>query len=175
MDSLNQTLHLRETVATANEWFRGLWEYYWVYVRTHSGIHAAATAALTGLGLLAYFNRWFIVLALASYVLPPVYLYLTTDESEDKLESKETSNQRTNPAFDGGSTDTDSDSDGRDTDTDSDGTDTDTDSDNGDTDSDSDGADSDSDSDGADSDADADGADADADADGADADADVDG
>ncbi|WP_435078627.1 WD40/YVTN/BNR-like repeat-containing protein [Halococcus sp. AFM35] len=55
----------------------GFFAYYRQYAR--SGVHAASAAALTALGLWASFtgNRWFILLAIAVYVLPPVLLYLT--------------------------------------------------------------------------------------------------
>jgi photosystem II stability/assembly factor-like uncharacterized protein len=48
-----------------------------------SGIHAASTAALTAFGLLTFINRGFVVVAVGVYVLPPVYLYLTSDEQRD--------------------------------------------------------------------------------------------
>jgi hypothetical protein len=55
----------------------GFFGYYRKYAKT--GIHAASAAALTAFGLWASFtgNRWFILLAIAVYVLPPVFLYLT--------------------------------------------------------------------------------------------------
>ncbi|QLG49381.1 hypothetical protein [Natrinema halophilum] len=43
---------------------------------TKTWIHAVATAGLTAFGTLTIVNRWFVVLALASYVLPPIVLYL---------------------------------------------------------------------------------------------------
>lgn len=43
---------------------------------TKTWIHAVATAGLTAFGTLAVFHRGFIALALASYVVPPVALYL---------------------------------------------------------------------------------------------------
>lgn len=119
------------------EWLRGLWNYYWQYTRTRTGTHGAATAALTAFGLLAYFHRAFVIVAIISYIFPPVYLYMTDEDARsERLGTRE-----------------------RDTDPDDSDTDTDTDSDDSDTDTDSDGVD-------ADADADADGADADADADG---------
>ncbi|EMA53019.1 hypothetical protein C451_11380 [Halococcus thailandensis JCM 13552] len=143
------------------------WEYYRRYTKQRTGIHAAATAALTGLGLLAYFEQWFVAVAIVAYLLPPVYLYLTGDDLAEHDRSPDDRSGR--PTATG---DRDSDSDGIDRDSDSDGIDRDSDSDGIDRDSDSDGTDTDSDSDGNDADADADGYDADADADGADADAD---
>ncbi|WP_162224428.1 hypothetical protein [Halorussus amylolyticus] len=121
-------------------WVRGLWEYYREY--THTAVHAAATAALTGFGLLAFIDPLFVVIALGAYVFPPVALYsLGTDVGTRSSPAAETSVR----AESGTNADSDSDSD--------------TDTDDGDTDS--DGDDGDSDSDG--KDADADGADADAD------------
>ena len=58
----------------------GFWSYYRRYTKT--GIHAAAAAALTGLGYLTTVHEAFAVVAVAAYVLPPVYLYATRDESE---------------------------------------------------------------------------------------------
>ncbi|SEW15041.1 WD40/YVTN/BNR-like repeat-containing protein [Natrinema salifodinae] len=43
---------------------------------TKTWIHAVATAGLTAFGTLTIVHRWFVVLALASYVVPPVVLYL---------------------------------------------------------------------------------------------------
>ncbi|WP_226004302.1 WD40/YVTN/BNR-like repeat-containing protein [Natrinema salinisoli] len=43
---------------------------------TQTWIHAVAAAGLTAFGTLTIFHRWFIVLALASYVVPPIVLYL---------------------------------------------------------------------------------------------------
>ena len=70
-------------MAAADNWAwirtqaREAWKYYWEYVRTKTSVHAVATAALTAFGLLAYLDPWFIALALASYLFPPVYLYLS--------------------------------------------------------------------------------------------------
>lgn len=145
------------------------WEYYRRYTEQRTGIHAAATAALTGLGLLAYFEQWFVAVAIVAYLLPPVYLYLTGDDlaEHDRSSAADRSGRPTATG------DVDRDFDGIDRDSDSDGIDRDRDSDGTDTDSDSDGYDADADADGYDADADADGADADAD--GTDADADADG
>lgn len=43
---------------------------------TKTWVHAVATAALTAFGLLTFLHRFFAVLALAAYVVPPVALYL---------------------------------------------------------------------------------------------------
>jgi|AntDeeMetageno50_2_1112565.scaffolds.fasta_scaffold00763_1 hypothetical protein len=55
----------------------GFFAYYREYAR--SGVHAASAAALTAFGLLASFTgtQWFVLLAIAVYVLPPVFLYFT--------------------------------------------------------------------------------------------------
>ena len=130
---------------SATQWLHGLWEYYREY--THSAIHAASAAALTAFGLLIFVDRLFVVLAIATYLLPPVILYSIGSDVGKTSNSPAVGPVR---ADSGTSSDRDSDSD--------------SDSDDGDSDSDSD--DGDSDSDGPDADADADGVDTDADADG---------
>lgn len=52
----------------------GFWAYYREYTRTAG--HAAATAALTILGILTFVDPAFAAAAAAAYVLPPAYLYL---------------------------------------------------------------------------------------------------
>lgn len=144
------------------KWLHGLWEYYREY--THTAIHTASAAALTAFGLLIFVDRLFVILAIASYVCPPIILYsIDADAGKSSASPKEVAvradsepNAKRNFDSDG---DTDSDSDDGDTDSDSDDGDTDSDSDDGDTDSDSDDGDTDSDG----TDADADGTDADAD------------
>jgi hypothetical protein len=56
---------------------RGFFAYYREYAR--SGVHAASAAALTALIGLASFtgNRWFVLVAIGIYVLPPLFLYFT--------------------------------------------------------------------------------------------------
>ncbi|WP_049998317.1 WD40/YVTN/BNR-like repeat-containing protein [Halococcus sediminicola] len=63
--------------SSTNGGSRGFFAYYRQYAR--SGVHAASAAALTAFGLWASFtgNRWFILLAIAVYILPPIFLYLT--------------------------------------------------------------------------------------------------
>lgn len=62
----------------SSDGLRGFLAYYRVYAR--SGIHAASAAALTALGLLAStVDQRLVVLAIAVYVLPPIYLYLVRD------------------------------------------------------------------------------------------------
>lgn len=133
-------------------WLHGLWEYYRGY--THTAIHAASAAALTAFGLLVIIDGLFVVLAIASYLGPPIVLYSIDADAGKPSDSSEGTTAR---ADSGANADNDSDSD-----SDSDGGDADLDSDSGD-----------ADSDGTDADADADSADADADS--ADADADTDG
>ncbi len=170
-------------VSATTRWLRGLWEYYREY--THTAVHAAATAALTAFGLLIFVNRLFVLLAIASYVIPPVILYsIGYDVGKSSL-SDETNTRRTDrgasPSTDSRATgrnpgreyrDWDTNSDGGDTDSDSDDGDTDSDSDDGDTDSDSDDGDTDSDSDDGDTDSDSDDGDTDSDSDDGDTDSD---
>jgi hypothetical protein len=144
------------TLSAASEHVRGFWEYFWVYAETRVGVYRAATATAAVFALLMYFDPRFAVPAIAAYLLPPMYLYLSSDKP-----------MTTSAPM------TDTDSDSADTDADSDGVNTDAGADGADVDV--DGTDVDRDIDSPDADADADGADADADVDGADADADVDG
>ncbi|QSW98068.1 hypothetical protein [Haloterrigena alkaliphila] len=155
---------------------------FWAYYRryTDTTVHTAATAGLTIFGLLIFLDPWFAVLAIGSYVLPPVVLYTLSDDRApgaddgspqqgrpsdhtartiDSTRRRSTGGSpratdgrdtRANPHTVVGNGDTDSDSDDGDTDTDSD-------SDGTDTDSDSDGTDTDSDNDGTDTDSDSDG------------------
>ncbi|MFD1563517.1 WD40/YVTN/BNR-like repeat-containing protein [Haloarchaeobius amylolyticus] len=50
-------------------------------------VHAVAAAGMTAFGTLAVFHRGFIILALASYVLPPIVLYLR-GASADRTDSE---------------------------------------------------------------------------------------
>jgi hypothetical protein len=59
-------------------WLRGLWRFYLAYTKT--GVHAAATAGLAIFGLLVFVDDAFVILAIASYVLPPVILYVLADD-----------------------------------------------------------------------------------------------
>ncbi|EMA49076.1 hypothetical protein C448_02004 [Halococcus morrhuae DSM 1307] len=67
----------RPAMADSSASGSGFFAYYRQYAR--SGVHAASAAALTAIGLWASFtgNRSFILLAIAVYVLPPIFLYLT--------------------------------------------------------------------------------------------------
>lgn len=154
-------------VSAARRRLRDFWEYYRRY--SHTAIHTASAAALTGFGLLIFVDPLFVALAIAAYVCPPLVLYgLGVDvgaksepsgEAAVRAESRTDSDGRSNIGSDGGS-DADADSDDGDADSDSDDGDADSDSDDGDADSDSDDGDSDSDG------ADADGSDTDSDSDG---------
>ena len=127
------------------------WEYYRRYTKRRTGVHAAAAAALTAFGLLATVHRGFIVVAIAAYLLPPIYLYLTGDDltTDERTATRADRDAQRSAA---GDADADADADGTDDDADADGTDTDT--DGVDTDTDSDGADMDTDTDGVDTDSD---------------------
>jgi hypothetical protein len=152
------------STALTTERLRRGWDYYRRYTRQRTGVHAAATAALTGLGLLAYFERWFVAVAIVAYLLPPVYLYLSGDDLTDHNQSSE--NDEDTAAERSAVRNADADADGLDRDFDADGTAVDADFDSIDGDADADGADADADADGADADADADGIDTDSDTDG---------
>lgn len=143
---------------------RGFWSFYRHYTAT--AIHAAATAALAIFGILVFIDPWFAVLAIGSYLVPPIVLYAIGAEppslddgdssagrpgeadgaTPDRMRSAEPVASTAEPGRSRGgtATDTDTDSDGGNGDTDSDSdsddgdTDTDSDSDDGDTDSDSD-------------------------------------
>lgn len=132
------------SASARTRWIRGLWDYYRRY--THSAVHAASAAALTAFGLLIYIDRLFVVVAIASYVCPPIVLYtLGIDVGADSNPPEggtARADSGTNAA-DSSDTDTDTDSDGDDGDSDSDGTDTDSDGD--DSDADADGSDADTD------------------------------
>ncbi|RDI73027.1 hypothetical protein DWB78_05815 [Halopelagius longus] len=136
-------------MAAAYRWLHGFWKYYRRY--THTAIHTASAAALTGFGLLIFIDPLFVALAIAAYVCPPLVLYgLGVDVGEESDSSSETAvraESRTDAdghsdAGSDGDSDTDSDSDGGDGDSDgpdadADGVDTDT--DGSDTDTDTDG------------------------------------
>lgn len=138
---------------TTRQQVRGLWSYYRQY--THTPIHTASTAALTAFGLLIFIDPLFAVLAIASYVLPPIVLYSIDADAGRVSDPEVDSNVRDVSNPEAASThradtetnrdaDSDTDSDIDDDDSDSDGSDTDADGDDGDTDSD----DSDTDSNG---------------------------
>lgn len=122
-------------------WLRGLWEYYREY--THTAIHTAAAAALTGFGLLVFVDPLFAAVAIASYVCPPVILYVV--DGRDSPERAESDAPRSAEVSARPSSTTGSNTDG-DADTDSDDGDSDADGDDGDSDADGDDGDADSDS-----------------------------
>lgn len=134
-------------ISAVLRWLRGLWSYYLGYTKT--GTHAAAAAGLAIFGILVFIDSAFALLAIAVYVLPPVILYIRTDDPSEAYEPEASTvpgsqgrsrSGRQTPVtgaepkervFRKMSTDGD-------TDSDSDDGDTDTDHDDGDTDSDSD-------------------------------------
>lgn len=121
------------SASTPTQWLHGFGKYYREY--THTAIHAASAAALTAFGLLVFIDRLFVVLAIASYICPPLILYgIGADVGKTSESSPATPVRAESRA------NSDSDSD-----TDSDGDDEDSDSDSDDGDSDSDGSDADAD------------------------------
>ncbi|SNZ04730.1 hypothetical protein SAMN06269185_0659 [Natronoarchaeum philippinense] len=63
---------------------------------TKTWVHAVATAGLTAFGLLTFVNRWFVALALASYLVPPVVLYLVHGgDAADIVEGQRDAGQTT--------------------------------------------------------------------------------
>ncbi|MBZ6495792.1 hypothetical protein [Natrinema longum] len=65
---------------------------------TKTWIHAVATAGLTAFGTLTIFHRGFIVLALASYVVPPIVLYVRG--RSDRADGESTAERDAAPAAD---------------------------------------------------------------------------
>ncbi|WP_207588667.1 hypothetical protein [Halomontanus rarus] len=139
----------------AKRWLRGLWAYYLAY--TNTAVHAATAASFAIFALLVFLDPLFAILAIGSYVVPPIVLYIreggVPDRRARKLEESDvldsssgleasTASPSTSrghvPDADPEVSAGDSDG-GRDSDSDSD-------SDDGDSDSDSDGGDSDTDS-----------------------------
>ncbi|MFC6903851.1 hypothetical protein [Halalkalicoccus tibetensis] len=62
-------------MSTASDGDGGFLTFYRQYA--HTGIHTVTATALTAFGLLTFVHRGFVALAIAVYVLPPIYLYLT--------------------------------------------------------------------------------------------------
>ncbi|MEY7848688.1 hypothetical protein AB7C87_05735 [Natrarchaeobius sp. A-rgal3] len=182
-------------------WLRGLWEYYREY--TGSAVHTASAAALAIFGLLVFVDPLFAVVAIASYVCPPIVLYAIgidvtphSSRSEPAVagpDGRDDSSGRSNadpvdgdadskPVPNAGAVDEFGEAVGSDSkfdfDSEVDGdsnSDTDTDSDDGDSDTDTDSDSGDGDSDSDDGDSDSDDGDSDSDADGTDGDSDSDG
>lgn len=140
---MSLTVTEKGSVSAMLQWLHGLWAYYRTY--TNTAMHAASAAALTAFGLLIFIDPRFVVLAIASYLCPPVILYSIGSDIGMASSPVSATTPRT-------ATSTPSDT----------GLDIGSDTLNGDSDSDSDGEDADSDG----VDADTDGADADADSDG---------
>ena len=70
--------------AQATSESQGFWEFYREYAQT--GIHAATAAALTGLiGFASVVGTWFVVVAIAVYVLPLAHFYLAADRTGNEL------------------------------------------------------------------------------------------
>ncbi|WP_126662277.1 sialidase family protein [Haloterrigena salifodinae] len=63
----------------------GFVPFYRSYTKTW--IHAVATAGLTAFGTLTIVHRWFAALALASYVVPPIVLYLRHGRDDDRADA----------------------------------------------------------------------------------------
>lgn len=62
-------------MSTAEETENGFFTFYREYA--HTAVHTVTATALTAFGLLTFVHQGFVVLAIAVYVLPPIYLYLT--------------------------------------------------------------------------------------------------
>ena len=86
----------------------GFVPFYRSYTKTW--VHAVATAGLTAFGTLTIVHRWFAALALASYVVPPIVLYLRHGRAEergetDAVESDESDAAEPTPTTSGNRTD----------------------------------------------------------------------
>ena len=57
-------------------WLREFWSFYRRY--TNTAVHTAATAALAIFGILVFVDPLFAVVAIVSYLLPPLVLYVHT-------------------------------------------------------------------------------------------------
>lgn len=136
-------MNQHESGAGPAQWLAGLWEYYRGYTQT--AVHAAATAALTAFGLLIFIDPLFAILAILSYLTPPIALYSLGTEAVPSESDHDPATPMTNVNGDAKTTRVDGDSDSDGNDTDSDGDDGDSDSDGDDRDTDSDGADADTD------------------------------
>ncbi|MWV40771.1 hypothetical protein [Natrialba sp. INN-245] len=149
---------------SVTRWLRGLWSYYRAY--TGTAVHTASAAALAIFGLLVFVDPLFAVVAIASYVCPPVVLYVLGVDTHSsrpeptvtETDASDGSSRRTTSgpaAADVGSKPVNADR--RDEPGEPDGSDSDTDTTDGDSDSDTDTDDGDSDSDDRDTDTDTDG------------------
>ena len=107
-----------EPGSTSARWLQGLWTYYRDYTQT--AVHAASVAALTIFGLLVFVDPLFVVLAIASYLGPPIVLYSTGADVGDTTDSSKETTTRADVRSAVNDSDTDSDSDNGDSDSDSD-------------------------------------------------------
>jgi hypothetical protein len=73
--SLIRLPRLQPLMSTAAETENGFFAFYREYA--HTAVHTVTATALTAFGLLTFVHQAFVVLAIAVYVLPPIYLYLT--------------------------------------------------------------------------------------------------
>ncbi len=149
--------------STLRRTIRDFWQFYRQY--THTAVHTAATASLAIFGLLVFVDPLFVLVAVASYVVPPIVLFAIGWSLEPERENERASGsdaQRDPFESSGRHGDGRSDSDPSaeagydvaDRDTDSEDGDSDTDSDDGDADTDSEEGDADTDSEDGDSDTD---------------------
>ncbi|MDJ1430736.1 hypothetical protein [Halostagnicola sp. A-GB9-2] len=72
------------------EWVHDLWRFYLAYTQTAT--HAATAAAFAIFGLLVFVDPLFALLAIGSYVVPPLVLYVLEDEpprSRDRQKPRE--------------------------------------------------------------------------------------
>jgi hypothetical protein len=79
------------TTSAAGTDSRNFVEFYREYAQ--SWVHTTTAAALTGfIGLASFISPWFLAVAIAVYVLPPIYIYL--NEDVDPIPDSETSADR---------------------------------------------------------------------------------
>jgi hypothetical protein len=80
------------TTSAASTDSRSFVEFYREYAQ--SWVHTTAAAALTGfIGLASFISPWFLAVAIAVYVLPPIYIYL--NEDVDPIPDSEASSAET--------------------------------------------------------------------------------
>ncbi|WP_121741697.1 WD40/YVTN/BNR-like repeat-containing protein [Natronorubrum halophilum] len=77
------------STTTARDDTNGFVRFFRNYTKTW--IHAVATAGLTAFGTLTIVHRWFAALALASYAVPPVVLYLRRGRARPRDETPSSS------------------------------------------------------------------------------------
>lgn len=76
-------------MSTASDGDGGFLTFYRQYA--HTSIHTVTATALTAFGLLTFVHQGFVALAIAVYVLPPIYLYLTREEAPEPVDGEEAS------------------------------------------------------------------------------------